>query len=213
MSPVLFGCKWKLSSVLLIWEICWISCLTLEEYVHGRRWACISPSFLMKNSQVFTGVVCDHVNDRQVLLPALHCFPETYSETSTLCRWIRGYSWMIPIRKWGREDWAKGKPTCTAVIVEGLANSMQSSGAGKDLWYCPKLRKCGYIFVSFHQQQVTPERDYNPDWGSFLWLQATPSEGCNYNQELIFPKVDGGKKWVCHPWRRNLVIITDPQIH
>ena len=64
------------------------------------------------------------------------------------------------VRKAG---WSKRtKLICTDVVAEAFANSMQSSEAGKDLWYCPKFKICAYTFVLtyLHQQRSkSPQRE------------------------------------------------------
>lgn len=108
------------------------------------------------------------------------------SETRAVHRWIvGGCSWMIPVRKWGRQDWAEGKQTCIAVVIKASPNSMGSSGARTDLKYCPKLRNYGWTSVFLHRQVISSKpplgKVYNSDWGSSLWLRPTPRQGWSYN--------------------------------
>lgn len=147
-----------------------MACLALKVCDdHGKRCLCNPPNFLMKNSQAFTDVVCGHVTKqwlsachlildwvawKQTLSPALDWVPwKQDSETRALCRWIvGGCFWMIPVRKWGRQNWAAGKLTCVAVVIKASSNSMGSSGARTDLKYYPKLRNYVWTSVFLHRQ-------------------------------------------------------------
>ena len=136
-----------------MWEKCRIS--WLKECVFGRRQICISPSLLMRNDQASTCVVCDHVNDPFTRFTL--SFPETYSETSSHVQMGWGLFLDDTHKEVRKAGWSKrAKLTCTDVIVEALANSIQHSRAGKDLWCCPKILKFAYTFVliSLHQPVI-----------------------------------------------------------
>ena len=115
----------------------------------------------MRNGQASTRVVCDHVNDPFTWFTL--SFPEAYSETSSHVQMGWGLFSNDTDKAVRKAGWSKRtKLTCTDVVAEAFANSMQSSEAGKDLCYCPKFKICAYTFVLtyLHQQRSkSPQRE------------------------------------------------------
>lgn len=57
-------------------------------------------------------------------------------------------------RKWGKQDWAEGEIKMWCCSSFSLSSTTETSGAGRDLYSCPKLRQEAWtvhIHISSHQ--------------------------------------------------------------